>query len=77
MIWIAGLIFVLVALVISSNVRYAVREYLGSSRRVMFSIYLVVLLAFGVITIRTTLRLLDLFEEAKLNDGNPVQYIHE
>jgi len=74
MIFVAGLVIVLVLLVISSNVRYAVRTYLASSRRLMFSVYLGVLLSFGVITIRSTLRLMDLFQEAKQTD---VDFLHE
>lgn len=65
MITVAIVITVLVLIVISSNVRYAIKEYLGSSRRVMFGVYLGVLVSFGVVTIRSTLRLLNLFQDAR------------
>jgi len=64
--WIViGLVFALILYVISANVRYAIRQYLVSSQRVMFSIYMCFLLMFGVIAVRSTLRVVSLFQDAR------------
>jgi len=64
--WIGiGLIFALVLYVISANVRYAVRQYLANSNRMLFTLYMIFLLLFGVIVVRSTLRIVDLFQDAK------------
>lgn len=65
-VWVTvGIVFVLVLYVISANVRYAVRQYLGSNQRVLFSLYLSLLVLFGVIAVRSTLRVASLFQDSR------------
>lgn len=53
----------LVAVLLSRNARYAVREYLAKRNRVIFSVYVTFLLILGYLLIHVTSRILDITEQ--------------
>ena len=68
MLWLFWVIAALVAIFVSSNVRYAVRRYWANNERAVFTLYLGFLILFGGLVMHLTTHVLAFTQDARQSD---------
>jgi hypothetical protein len=68
MVWIFWVVVALVALFVSQNVRYALKQYWANHQRAVFTVYVVFLILFVYLVLHLTTHVLTFTQEARQTD---------
>jgi len=68
MLWIFWAVAALVAMVVSQNVRYALKQYWANHQRAVFTVYVVFLILFVYLVLHLTTHVLTFTQEARQAD---------